>query len=125
MFFHLGTEDVLAHTFAAAGFAEIRLERLRTMLRYALAALFRGGPVALAYSRFDEAAGQAVHAEYLESIAAYRTREGYRIPGEFVVAAAQIPVFPSLSKQSRGEPRWTCSTICTAPKLTTASMSRR
>jgi ubiquinone/menaquinone biosynthesis C-methylase UbiE len=97
MFFHLGTADVLAHAFAAAGFAEIRLERLQTTLRYAgaadaLAAAFRGGPVALAYSRFDEATRRAVHAEYLESIAAYRTGDGYQIPGEFVVAAARVPV---------------------------------
>ena len=32
----------------------------------ALAAVFRGGPVALAYSRFDDATRRAVHAEYLE-----------------------------------------------------------
>jgi hypothetical protein len=97
MFFHLGTADVLAHAFAAAGFAEICLDRLRTTLRYAgaaeaLAAAFRGGPVALAHSRFDEATRRAVHAEYLESIAAYRTGDGYQIPGEFVVAAARVPV---------------------------------
>jgi ubiquinone/menaquinone biosynthesis C-methylase UbiE len=94
MFFQLGTQDMLAHAFAAAGFADVRLERLATTLRYAcaedaLAAVFRGGPVALAYSRFDEATRRAVHAEYLDSIAAYRTRDGYRIPGEFVVAAAR------------------------------------
>ncbi len=94
MFFHLGTQDMLAHAFARAGFVEVRLERLRTTLCYAgaeeaLAAVFRGGPVALAYSRFDAATRQAVHAEYLESIAAHRGGEGYRIPGEFVVAAAR------------------------------------
>ena len=95
MFFHLGTHDMLAQTFSAAGFAEVRLERLATTLRYAcaddaLAAVFRGGPVALAYSRFDAATRRAVHAEYLDSIAAYRTGDGYRIPGEFVVAAARV-----------------------------------
>jgi SAM-dependent methyltransferase len=94
MFFRLGTQDMLAHAFAAAGFAEVRLERLATVLHYAcaeaaLAAVFRGGPVALAYSRFDEATRRAVHAEYLDSIAAYRAGDGYRIPGEFVVAAAR------------------------------------
>jgi ubiquinone/menaquinone biosynthesis C-methylase UbiE len=97
MFFQLGTQDVLAHAFTAAGFGEVRLERLATTLCYAcaedaLAAVFRGGPVALAYSRFDEATKRAVHAEYLESIAAWRTGDGYRIPGEFVVAAARVPV---------------------------------
>jgi ubiquinone/menaquinone biosynthesis C-methylase UbiE len=98
MFFHLGTEDTLASTFEAAGFADVRSERLSTTLCYAspehaLAAVFHGGPVALAYSRFDEATRRAVHAEYLDSIAAYRTGDGYAVPGEFVVAAAQAP-FP-------------------------------
>ena len=58
----------------------------------ALGAVFQGGPVALAYSRFDDATKRAVHAEYLESIAAYRAGDGYRIPGEFVVTAAKVPV---------------------------------
>jgi ubiquinone/menaquinone biosynthesis C-methylase UbiE len=98
MFFHLGTGDTLAHAFEAAGFTDVRSERLSTTLRYAsdedaLAAVFRGGPVALAYSRFDEATRQAVHGEYLASIAAYRTGDGYAVPGEFVVAAARAP-FP-------------------------------
>jgi ubiquinone/menaquinone biosynthesis C-methylase UbiE len=98
MFFQLGTGDALARTFEAAGFAAIRVERLSTTLRYAsaeaaLAAVFRGGPVALAYSRFDPATRRAVHAEYLDSIAAYRSGGGYEVPGEFVVAAARAP-FP-------------------------------
>lgn len=93
-FFRLGTQDMLAHAFTAAGFVDVHLERLATVLRYAcaedaLAAVFRGGPVALAYSRFDDATRRAVHAEYLASIAAFRTGDGYRIPGEFVVAAAR------------------------------------
>jgi ubiquinone/menaquinone biosynthesis C-methylase UbiE len=92
MFFQLGTQDVLARSFEAAGFSGVRLERLSTTLHYAcaedaLAAAFRGGPVALAYSRFDDATRRAVHAEYLDSIAAYGAGDGYRIPGEFVVAA--------------------------------------
>jgi SAM-dependent methyltransferase len=98
MFFHLGTGDMLARTFAAAGFIEVRAERLVTTLGYAspeaaLSAVFCGGPVALAYSRFDDATRRAVHAEYLDSIAAYRSGGGYRVPGEFVVAAARAP-FP-------------------------------
>jgi ubiquinone/menaquinone biosynthesis C-methylase UbiE len=97
MFFQLGTKDMLARSFAAAGFAEIRLERLATTLHYAspedaLGAVFRGGPVALAYSRFDEATRRAVNAEYLDSIAAFRAGGGYQVPGEFVVAAARVPL---------------------------------
>lgn len=96
MFFHLGTENMLARTFEAAGFAAVRTERIRTTLHYAtdddaLRAAFRGGPVALAYSRFDQAIRQAVHAEYLASIAAFRARGGYQVPGEFVVVAARAP----------------------------------
>lgn len=94
MFFHLGTRDTLAHAVAAAGFAEARVRRLRTTLDYAsaeqaLAAAFRGGPVALAYGRFDAATRAAVHAEYLHSIAGFAIGDGYRIPGEFVVAGAR------------------------------------
>lgn len=97
MFFRLGTHDVLARTFEDAGFTDVRLERLSTTLTYrspheALTAVFEGGPVTLAYSRFDEATRRAVHAEYLGSIAAYRAGDGYRIPGEFVVASARVPV---------------------------------
>jgi ubiquinone/menaquinone biosynthesis C-methylase UbiE len=98
MFFHLGTRDMLARTFEAAGFAAVHWRRLATTLQYesaeeALAAAFEGGPVALAYSRFDRATRRAVHAEYLNSIAAYRMGDGYQVPGEFVVAAGRVP-FP-------------------------------
>jgi hypothetical protein len=91
LFFQLGSKDSLARSSTQAGFADVRFERLEVELSYAtseeaLSAAFRGGPVALAYSRFDEATRQAVHAEYLQSIAGFRDGVGYRIPGEFVVA---------------------------------------
>jgi ubiquinone/menaquinone biosynthesis C-methylase UbiE len=90
LFFHLGTHDMLAQTFAAAGFAHIVSDRLSTRLVYAspeeaCGAAFAGGPVALAYARFDACTRQAAHAEYLAAIAAYSTGEGYAIPGEFVI----------------------------------------
>lgn len=96
LFFQLGTKDSLARCFAQAGFHEVRLERLEVQLAYAsddeaLLAAFRGGPVALAYSRFDHATREAVHGEYLRSIAPYRDGAGYRIPGEFVAAVGMIP----------------------------------
>ena len=96
MFFQLGTSDMLAVCFADAGFTDIRAQRLDVELAYAsddeaLGAAFRGGPVALAYGRFDEPTRAAVHGEYLSSIAAYRIGEGYRIPGEFVVATGLAP----------------------------------
>jgi hypothetical protein len=77
--------------FVSAGFIEVRAERISTTLRYdsdeeALGAAFVGGPVALAYSRFDESTHQAAHREYLDSIAPFAARGGYDVPGEFVVA---------------------------------------
>jgi len=96
LFFQLGTGDTLAHCFSEAGFADVRLKRLQVELYYAsedeaLRAAFRGGPVALAYSRFDDATKQAVHREYLESIEKFREGDAFRIPGEFVVATGVKP----------------------------------
>ncbi|MCP5120371.1 MAG: hypothetical protein GY953_56975, partial [bacterium] len=80
--------------FTAAGFTEVEIERLSTTLHYetaeeACAAAFAGGPVALAYARFDTATRESAHAEYVTSIEPYRNGRGYNIPGEFVVASAQ------------------------------------
>ena len=96
LFFQLGTKDSLERSFTQAGFADVRFERLEVELSYAsseeaLSAAFRGGPVALAYSRFDEVTRQAVHTEYLQSIEGFRDGVGYRIPGEFVVAIGVKP----------------------------------
>jgi ubiquinone/menaquinone biosynthesis C-methylase UbiE len=91
MFFQLGTGDRLAHVMAEAGFTAIQHVRLASVLHYASAAdacgaAFEGGPVALAYSRFDAATREAAHAEYLASIEPWRTGERFDVPGEFVVA---------------------------------------
>jgi ubiquinone/menaquinone biosynthesis C-methylase UbiE len=92
LFFQLGTGDALHMVFGLAGFRDVHVERISTVLHYpsadeAVGAAFLGGPVALAYSRFDETARDGAHAEYLESIADYRTTaDGYDVPGEFVVA---------------------------------------
>lgn len=91
LFFRLGTGPVLAREMEAAGFTGIETTRLTAHLPYpddraAIEAAFIGGPVALAYDRFDEPTRAAAHREYLNSIAAFRTAEGYRIPGEFVVS---------------------------------------
>jgi hypothetical protein len=51
-------------------------------------AAFAGGPVAMAYARFDEATRAGARAAYIASIAQYRERDGYRIPGEFVISKA-------------------------------------
>lgn len=96
MFFQLGTGDALADLMRAAGFAEPAVSRLGVTLEYdsdedACGAAFVGGPVALAYSRFDETTRREAHAEYLASIAAYRRGAGYAVPGEFVIACARRP----------------------------------
>jgi len=95
-FFQLGTGDVLANAFALAGFELVTGERMDTTLRYrsaraALGAAFQGGPVALAYSRFDVSTRTEAHAEYLASIAPYRRGTGYAIPGEFLIASGVAP----------------------------------
>jgi ubiquinone/menaquinone biosynthesis C-methylase UbiE len=90
-FFQLGTGETLAILMNNAGFAEVAVDRLGTTLRYdsdehALTAAFVGGPVAMAYSRFDDDTRRKAHADYLASIDSFRTGSGYEIPGEFVVA---------------------------------------
>jgi SAM-dependent methyltransferase len=96
LFFQLGTGDTLAAAFSSAGFADVRAERLRTTLYWnsateACRAAFAGGPVALAYSRFDRQIREEAHADYLESIEPYRHGSGYEVPGEFVVVSARKP----------------------------------
>lgn len=96
MFFQQGTGDALRLDLDAAGFVAIETDRLSTTLHYesaetALGAAFIGGPVAMAYSRFDPETQSAVHAEYLESIEPFKRGEGYAVPGEFVVALARRP----------------------------------
>lgn len=91
LFFLLGTGNALSEEFTRAGFSRVTAKRLSSPLRYAgaddaIGAAFVGGPVALAYSRFDDATREGAHAEYLESIASYRDGEGYQVPGEFVAA---------------------------------------
>ena len=52
-------------------------------------ASFLGGPVAMAYSRFDEETKTEARAEYIESIQKYKTKKGYEIPGEFVICRGE------------------------------------
>jgi hypothetical protein len=47
-----------------------------------------GGPAALAWSRFDADTRARVRQRYLEAIVPWRTRSGYDVPGEFVLALA-------------------------------------
>jgi len=94
MFFNLGNPDMLSLHFKAAGFVEIKVQRIKTILEYkneeeALGAAFEGGPVALAYHKFSDQIKQEVHTAYLSSIASFKNESGYEIPGEFVIASGQ------------------------------------
>ncbi|MFO8029584.1 MAG: class I SAM-dependent methyltransferase [Cyclonatronaceae bacterium] len=91
MFFQQGTGDTLEHTFSLAGFDKLEVNRFKTDLHFKspehiIMAAFSGGPVALAYNKFDEETRDGAHQEYLDSIAHFKNGSGYQIPGEFVVA---------------------------------------
>jgi SAM-dependent methyltransferase len=73
LFFALGGGDSLRALFEEAGFEEVVYERFDAALNYAnddeaCDAAFVGGPVALAWSRFDAQARREARAEYLASI---------------------------------------------------------
>jgi ubiquinone/menaquinone biosynthesis C-methylase UbiE len=94
LFFRLGLHDALVRSCAEAGFVSMVQQRLAVTLDYADAeqacdAAFVGGPVALAWSRFDATTRSRVCARYRDAIAPWRRRDGsYRLPGEFVIASA-------------------------------------
>jgi hypothetical protein len=93
LFFRLGQPDVLARLCENAGFHAVAQHRCTTTLVYADAdqacdAAFVGGPVALAWGRFDKDVRDRVRALYLEAIDRWRHGQGYRVPGEFVLVSA-------------------------------------
>ena len=94
--FQLGGPEILAKMFATAGLGDVEESRLPVVLKYdsaesAVGAAFAGGPVALAYSRFDDATREEAHAEYLASIEKHKAGDGYDIPGEFVIVGGTKP----------------------------------
>ena len=93
MFFSLGENEALKYPFENAGFKNISLQRIETKLFYSTAeeacdASFIGGPVAMAYARFDEQSKIEARAEYTQFIQTFKTENGYEIPGEFVIGSA-------------------------------------
>ncbi|MFI5132169.1 MAG: class I SAM-dependent methyltransferase [Chitinophagales bacterium] len=91
MFFNLGNKNMLEMNFDAAGFSKVSSEKMNVTLEYdsdddACGAAFAGGPVALAYNKFSEEVKEEVHAEYIDSIRAYKNKNSYLVPGEFVIA---------------------------------------
>ena len=100
LFFRLGQQDTLARLCTDAAFENVKTRRITTTLEYAdpdeaCDAVFVAGPVALAWSRFNDEVRARAGARYLEAIASWRHGAGYRIPGEFVIAAAVAPARPS------------------------------
>jgi hypothetical protein len=96
LFFRLGEQATLARLCADGGFDSVTYRRIATSLTFSDAgqacdAAFVGGPVALAWSRFDDEVRERVRARYLNAIEPWRHGDGYRIPGEFVIAAAVVP----------------------------------
>ncbi len=91
MFFQQGTGNALSYSMKEAGFEPVWIERMGVNLHYkndehAILAAFAGGPVALAYQKFDEQTKREAHNDYLNSISQFKNENGYDIPGEFVVA---------------------------------------
>ncbi len=118
MFYALGAPGALAGLLTAAGFVDVEEHRLSVELRYdsdddALGAAFLGGPVALAYSRFDDDARAGAHREYLASISDFADGSGYRVPGEFVVCSGRRADF-----RGRGQNEPKCPTT-TNPTIQT------
>lgn len=96
LFFRLGTGNALEGAFQAAGFANVSSQSISYKLSFetadhACGAALIGGPVALAYSRFDQRTRDEARAEYLASIEPYRLNGRYEIPGEFVITRGDAP----------------------------------
>jgi hypothetical protein len=64
MFFRLGTGNTLKNVMQAADLFDPRVEHIETRL-------------------------ESAHREYLDSIASYRHRDGYAVPGELIVARGE------------------------------------
>lgn len=93
LFFRLGQAGALARLCADADLHLVEERRLVATLVYAdgneaCDAALAGGPVALAWSRFDAQARERVRARYLASLESWRTGSAYRVPAEFVLVAA-------------------------------------
>ncbi len=96
LFFQHGEGEALTRACEAAGFVEVEQHRLAATLDHkddieAYEAIFLGGPLALPWAHFDEAARTRVKRKYLSAIAPCRDGRGFRTPAEFVVVTAVAP----------------------------------
>ena len=94
LFFRLGQHDALERACRDARFVAIEQSVMNVTLEYpdaqqACRAAFVGGPVALAWARFDEVTRARVMQRYVASIERWRDRSAYRIPGGFRIALAR------------------------------------
>ncbi|MEP7042158.1 MAG: hypothetical protein ABI843_03795 [Dokdonella sp.] len=97
MFFHLGEQDNSTCLCTDTRFKAVEQHRITTTTDYADAdgacnAAFIGGPVALAWSRFDETARQRARARYLRAISPWQDCRGYHLPAPFVIAIGAAPM---------------------------------
>ena len=93
LFFRLGQEGVLTRLCEDAGFQAVTQQRILATLDYvdadqACDAAFVGGPVALAWARFDDGTRERVRSCYLQAIAPWQQGRAYRVPVEFVLVSA-------------------------------------
>lgn len=96
LFFRLGQGEALARSCTEAGLMVTLSHRKNDSLWHADAnaaceAAFAGGPVALAWSRFNQTTRGQVRAHYLEAISPWRQGVAYSLPAEFVLVVAQRP----------------------------------
>lgn len=92
LFFSLGSR--LPALCDESGLEVFDHRRIRSTLEYvdakqACAAAFVGGPVALAWSRFDAPTRERVLQRYLQAIDPWRSDCAYSIPGEFIITGAR------------------------------------
>ena len=93
LFFSLGSGDSLKFALERVGFTKVDVSRLSVTLDFGsdeavCEDAFRGGPIALAYDRFDEDTRKQVKSEYLESLKHFYDGNSYKVPGEFVLVTA-------------------------------------
>ena len=93
LFFDLASDVSWSTACTRAALEVVALRRLDAVLSYGNAddacdAVLVGGPVALAWSRFDGATRARVRRRYLESIEPCRRGAGYEVPSEFVIVTA-------------------------------------
>jgi len=96
LFFALGQPDALARRCASVGLCVTAQHRRSDTLVYAdgdaaCDAAFVGGPVALAWSRFDAQTRVRVRARYRDAIAPFARGSSYHLPAEFVIVTVQRP----------------------------------